>query len=186
MKTINSSWLNRCCILFSLFCVSLHAAAVEKHVIEQLRELDRRTQLVKEDTIYLNEKLLELAETLDYPATSQVAVFVSAVVADYFQLDRINLRIGQQQFSHDYNATERAALRTGGAQRVHTGNYPPGTYRMQAEIIGQLIDPTGNTRDYRYTKAFQFTKADTTHYIEVKVIAGDAQNQPVLALEEWK
>jgi len=186
MKSMNSRWARLVFLLCSALCISGNAIAVEKQVIEQLRELDRRTQLVKEDSIYLNEKLLELAETLDYPATSQVAVFVSAVVEDYFQLNRINIQINNQTFTHDYTATERAALRIGGAQRLHTGNYPPGNYRMRAELIGQVLDTTGNAREYRYSKDFTFSKTDVTHYIEINVIAGNVQNQPVLALEEWK
>mgnify|MGYP001296144850 CR=1 FL=1 len=87
--------------------------------------LDNRIQDLKGDVIKLNRDLLVLEEELLFPANTQVAVFVSMDVGDFFDLDSVQLRIDDKPVSN-YLYTERevaALLRAGqhlgGALRRH-------------------------------------------------------------------
>src|ERR1700678_1094839 len=79
------------------------------------RSLDEDTQQLKKDVVDLNRDLFVLEEELLFPANTQVAVYVSMDVGEFFALDSINLKIDNRDVSTFlYTAREADALLKGG------------------------------------------------------------------------
>ena len=55
--------------------------------------LDTRVQEVKADVVRLNRDLLVLEEELLFPASTQVALFVSMDVGKLFELDSVQIKL---------------------------------------------------------------------------------------------
>jgi hypothetical protein len=91
--------------------------------------LDDRVQQAKSDVLKLNRDLLVLEEELLFPASTQVAVFVSMDVGKLFELDTLQVKLGDKVVAnHLYTPREVQALHRGGVQRVFLGNLKTGTH----------------------------------------------------------
>jgi hypothetical protein len=103
-------------------------------------------QQLKQQTLNLNRDLFILEEELLFPSNTQIAVFVSLDVGEFFALDAVKLSIDGEVVSH-YLYTERQldALRRGGIHRLHLGNLKSGEHEIVAVFTGR--GPQG--RDYR-------------------------------------
>src|ERR1700733_12241459 len=75
------------------------------------RGLDQEVQGLKKDVVDLNRELFVLEEELLFPANTQVAVFVSMDVGDFFALDSVQLKIDQKEvINYLYTPREVEAL----------------------------------------------------------------------------
>lgn len=131
-----------------------------------LRGLDNRTQLLKEEVLKLNRDLFIFAQDVTYPAATQVAVFVSVEADDAFPLHAIELKIDDDvTVSHTYTARERNALFHGGVHRLYTGNLPAGERELSASIVA------GNpgAQDHRQSASLIFYKKSDAKLIELKI-----------------
>jgi hypothetical protein len=72
------------------------------------RGLDEEIQNLKKDVVDLNKDLFVLEEELLFPANTQVAVFVSMDVGDFFAIDNVTLKIDQKEVAN-YLYTPREA-----------------------------------------------------------------------------
>ena len=80
-------------------------------------------QQAKSDVIKLNRDLLVLEEELLFPASTQVALFVSMDVGKLFELDSVQIKLDDKLVTnHLYTPLEVQALHRGGVQRVFLGN----------------------------------------------------------------
>src|SRR5262245_50444601 len=61
------------------------------------RGLDQEVQDLKKDVVDLNRDLFVLEEELLFPANTQVAVFLSMDVGDFFALDSVTLKIDNKE-----------------------------------------------------------------------------------------
>ena len=92
------------------------------------RALDEQIQDLKQSVVDLNKDLFVLEEELLFPANTQVAVFVSMDVGEFFGLDSVTLKIDNREVSNYlYTPREVAALLKGGVQRLYVGNLKAGT-----------------------------------------------------------
>ncbi len=79
-----------------------------------------------------------LEEELLFPANTQVAVFVSMDVGDFFALDSVTLKIDNHEVSNYlYTPREVAALLKGGVQRLYVGNLKAGAHELVALFTGK-------------------------------------------------
>src|ERR1700689_5910655 len=102
------------------------------------RALDEQIQDLKKDVIDLNRDLFVLEEELLFPANTQVAVFVSMDVGDFFALDSIQLKIDNRDVTNYlYTPREVAALVKGGVQRLYVGNLKAGGHELGALFNGK-------------------------------------------------
>jgi tetratricopeptide (TPR) repeat protein len=132
-----------------------------------LRGLDNRTQLLKEEVLKLNRDLIIFAQDVTYPAATQVEVFVSVETDDPFPLDTIQLKIDDDLIvSHSYTASERNALFHGGVHRLYTGNLPAGEHGLSASIIAGNAD----VQDHPQRAALIFYKKSEPKLIELKIV----------------
>ncbi len=86
-------------------------------------DLDREVQSLQKDLVELGRDLFLLEEDLLFPATTQVMVFLSLDVGQYFDLDSVQLKVGGRDVAnHLYTRREADALKRGGVQRLYAGN----------------------------------------------------------------
>jgi hypothetical protein len=147
------------------------------------RALDQQIQDLKKDVIDLNRDLFVLEEELLFPANTQVAVFVSMDVGDFFALDSVSLKIDNREVvNYLYTPREVAALIKGGAQRLYVGNLKAGGHELVVLFNGK----GPNERYYRRGANLRFEKGVGAKYLEVKITDHARAQQPEFEIRDWE
>jgi hypothetical protein len=147
------------------------------------RALDTQIQDLKKDVIDLQRDLAVLEEELLFPANTQVAVFVSMDVGDFFALDSITLKIDNHDVSNYlYTPREVAALIKGGVQRLYVGNLKAGQHELVAFFNGK----GPNDRNYHRGANLKFEKGVGAKYLELKVTDHQHAQQPEFEIKDWE
>ena len=111
----------------------LAQAAEQAGGTQNFKSLDTRIQELKQDVLDLNRDLFVLEEELLFPASTQLAVFLSVDVGTFFALDSVELKIDNKTVTHYlYTERENAALRRGGVHRLYLGNLRSGKHELVA------------------------------------------------------
>jgi hypothetical protein len=145
--------------------------------------LDSRVQDVKAEVIKLNRDLLVLEEELLFPASTQVALFVSMDVGKLFSLDSVQIKLDDKVVANYlYTPAEVAALHRGGVQRVYIGNLKAGAHEIVAFFTGQ----GPHVRDYKRGTTIKFDKGAEPKYIELRIKDSTAKLQPEFDVKVWQ
>ena len=125
---------------------------------------DSATQAIKSEAIELMGKLQRLEQKLLYPAHTQVSIFLSVAKESPALPQAITVKIDDDILSHHlYTRMELDALRSGGIQRLYTGNVKMGKHKLQVDLTKTLKD--GSTR--RQNLEYKFNKDENAEYIEI-------------------
>lgn len=144
--------------------------------------LQDEVQNLKKQVLELNRDLFLLEEELLFPSNTQVSVFVSMDVGEFFQLDSVTLQIdGKEVANYLYTRQEIDALIRGGVQRVHIGNLRNGDHELVAFFTGK--GPHG--RDYRRGATAVIKKGLGPKYVELKIVDQTNKHQPEFDVKEW-
>ena len=147
------------------------------------RSIDGQIQDLKKDVVDLNKDLFVLEEELLYPANTQVAVFVSVDVGDFFALDSITLKIDNHEVTNYlYTSREAAALVKGGVQRLYVGNLKAGEHELVALFNGK----GPHDRNYRRGANLRFEKGVGAKYLELKVTDHTHAQEPDFEIKDWE
>lgn len=150
---------------------------------EGTRGLDEDLQGLKKDVVDLNRDLFVLEEELLYPANTQVGVFVSMDVGDFFALDSVTLKIDNKEVeNYLYTPRETAALIKGGVQRLYVGNLKSGQHELVAFFSGK----GPNDRDYKRGATIKFEKGVGAKYLEMKITDRARRQQPEFEIRDWE
>jgi hypothetical protein len=180
---IQSSGLTGILILCALLFVSFNALAADSGSSKRARTLDTKVQDLKREVKSLNRDLFILEEELLFPSSTQLAVFVSLDVGNFFRLDSIQLKIDNKIVSnHLYTKRELEALSRGGVQRLYLGNVKSGEH----ELIAIFSGPGPNNREYRRGTTLKFNKTSSAKYMELKIVDSSGKLQPEFAVKEWE
>ena len=165
-----------------LLCAQLSAAETGDQITE-MATLDQETQSLKKAVLDLNRELFMLEEELLYPANTQVAVFVSMDVGEYFALDSIQLKVDDKNVSN-YLYTEREvdALHRGGVHQLYIGNLKAGEHELVAIFTGK----GPHERDYKRGATMQFAKNIGSKFVELTISDREQQLQPEVVVREWE
>ena len=145
--------------------------------------LDDKIQSLKKEVMKLNRDLFILEEELLFPTSTQVAVFLSTDVGNYFKLDSVQLKIDDKVVTNYlYTKQERDALSRGGVQRLFVGNIKKG----KRELVAIFTGPGPNGREYRRATSHVFEKGSGTKYIELKITDVSQKLQPEFVIKEWE
>lgn len=145
--------------------------------------LDQQTQSLKKAVLDLNRELFVLEEELLYPANTQVSVFVSMDVGEYFGLDSIEVTLdGKDVSSYLYTEREVDALHRGGVHQIYRGNLKVGGHELVAVFTGK--GPHG--RDYRRGATLSFDKAIGAKFVELRISDRAVKLQPEFEVREWE
>jgi hypothetical protein len=158
-------------------------AAETATAADQFRTLDRQVQDLKKEIVDLNKDLFILEEELLFPANTQVAVFLSLDVGDFFALDSVTLKIDDREVTN-YLYTEREvqALHRGGVQRLYLGNLRVGEHELVAFFTGKGT----HQRDYKRGATLKFEKTIGARYLELKITDRQTRLQPEFVVKEWE
>jgi len=164
------------CVLLSMVPMSLAAET-------SAANLDDKIQNLKKEVMKLNRDLFILEEELLFPTSTQVAVFLSTDVGNYFKLDSVQLKIDDKVVANYlYTNQEREALSRGGVQRLFIGNVKKG----KREIVAVFRGPGPNGREYKRATTHVFEKGSGTKYIELKITDVSQKLQPEFIVKEWE
>ena len=147
------------------------------------RALDETVQDLKKDVVDLNKELFVLEEELLFPANTQVAVFVSMDIGEFFALDSLTLKIDNKEVAnYMYTPREAEALLKGGVHRVYLGNLKVGEHQLVAFFSGK----GPNERDYKRGANIKFEKGVGAKYLELKITDRQRKAQPEFAIKDWE
>jgi hypothetical protein len=159
------------------------AAPVTAPAADDTRTLDQEVQGLKKDVIDLNKDLFVLEEELLFPANTQVAVFLSMDVGEFFALDSVQLKIDQKEvINYLYTPREVEALLKGGVQRLYVGNLKVGPHELVAFFNGK----GPNDRPYKRGASLHFEKAVGAKYLELKIDDRQKKLQPEFEIKDWE
>lgn len=154
----------------------------EEEQIETATPLSEEVEDLKKAALELNRDLLILEEELLFPANSQIMVFVSMDVGEFFALDSVKLLIDDKLVaSHLYTKRQNTALTLGGIQRLYLGNLKSGEHEVTAFFVGMGPD----NREYKRGATIVIDKDDDPKLLELKVRDSTANMQPEFEFEEW-
>ena len=146
------------------------------------RGLDQQIQGLKKDVVDLNKDLFILEEELLFPSNTQVAVFLSVDVGDFFALDSVQLKIDQKEvINYLYTPREVEALLKGGVQRLYIGNLKVGQHELVAFFSGK----GPSERAYKRGASIRFEKAVGAKYLELKINDRQRKLQPEFEIKDW-
>ena len=147
------------------------------------RGLDQEIQGLKKDVVDLNKDLFILEEELLFPANTQVAVFLSMDVGDFFALDSVQLKIDRKEvINYLYTPREVEALLKGGVQRLYLGNLKVGSHELVAFFNGK----GPNERPYKRGASLRFEKGVGAKYLELKIDDRQRKLQPEFEIKDWE
>jgi hypothetical protein len=147
------------------------------------RGLDQDIQGLKKDVVDLNRDLFILEEELLFPANTQVAVFLSMDVGDFFNLDSVQLKIDQKEvINYLYTPREVEALLKGGVQRLYVGNLKVGSHELVAFFNGK----GPNERPYKRGASLHFEKGVGAKYLELKIDDRQRKLEPEFEIKDWE
>ena len=160
------------------------AAAPAAAPADSTRSLDEQVQDLKKSTLQLNRDLFILEEELLFPANTQVAVFVSVDVGDFFALDSINLKIDNREVSNYLYTPARglgaaqgrraAPLRRQSQVRRRTSWWRSSTARVRT------IATTGAPRQ------FVSRRASAPNTSSSRSPIGRTRQQPEFEIKDWE
>jgi hypothetical protein len=150
---------------------------------QQLRSVDADVQTLKKQLVDLNRDLFKLEEEILYPASTQVAVFLSVDVGTFFALDSVTLKLDDKEVAN-YLYTEREvqALYRGGVQKLYLGNLKAGQHELVAFFTGK----GPHDRDYRRGTTLTFDKTVGAKYVELRISDREASLQPEFVVRQWE
>jgi hypothetical protein len=147
------------------------------------RGLDEEIQNLKKDVVDLNKDLFVLEEELLFPANTQVAVFVSMDVGEFFAIDNVTLKIDRKEVANYlYTPREAEALLKGGVHRLYLGNLKVGEHELVAFFTGK----GPNERDYKRGATLKFEKGIGAKYLELKINDRQRKQQPEFEIKDWE
>lgn len=145
--------------------------------------MDQQVQELKDEVLDLNRELFMLEEELLFPANTQVAVFVSMDVGEFFALDSLQIKLDDKEVSNYlYTPREAEALLKGGVQRVYVGNLKTGPHELVAFFAGK----GPNARDYRRGATLKFEKSVGAKYLELRISDRQRKAQPEFEIKDWE
>ncbi len=158
--------MKRFVVIITLLCVctDLSVAGVDEDL--------ESTELAVED---VERDLALLEETLLYPPSSRVAVYLSMDVGELFALDAVKVELNGKAVAHHlYTERQVAALRRGALQEVYVGNVPAGRNELNAFFIG--TGPRG--REFKRATHVQFKKSFDPLFVELVISDNEGRRQP--------
>jgi hypothetical protein len=145
--------------------------------------LDAEVQSLRREVVDLNRDLFMLEEDLLFPASTQVAVFVSMDVGTFFAVDSVQLKVGDKEVANYlYTEREQEALKRGGVQRLWLGNLKAGEHEVTAFFTGQ----GPHERDYKRGTTLKVEKGVGAKYVELRITDKVSKMQPEFAVRVWE
>ena len=183
-------------ILISLLVTALNSQASDQNIdfseqenqqnaqraLDTVKVLSKEIQGLKKSVVDLNKDLQLMEEELLFPSSTQLSLFVSLDIGQYFTLESIKVKLnGKQVASHLYSDKQRQALARGGVQRLYITNLTLGKHTIAAFFTG--IGPNG--RAYKRATELEFQKKQGSQYLELAIIDDSAKQEAQFTIKQW-
>lgn len=140
------------------------------------------TEALKESVLTLNRDLLILEEELLYPASSQIAIYLSMDLGTFFALDSVKVEINNQLIASElYSDKQTQALFRGGVQRLYVGNLKTGEHEISAIFTGR-----GPNKDFKRGAKLVVNKTTDPLVLELRIQDSESQMQPKFDIKQWQ
>ncbi len=167
--------------IFTLFIISFCQPGLI-NAEEALKTTEAKLEELKKEVLNVNRDLFILEEDLLFPASTQVAIYLSVDVGRFFALDNVKLKLDDKEITHHlYTENDVSALHRGAIQKLFLGNLGTGKHQLVAIVLG--IGP--NQREYRNAVSFDFTKGTDPQSLEIQIRDNSKKQQPTLEVVEW-
>ena len=144
--------------------------------------LDEQVQDLKKTALELNRDLFLLEEDLLFPSNTQISVFLSLNIGEFFTLNAVKLKIDDEDVANYlYSDRETDALARGGVQRLYIGNLRTGEHKVVASFNGK----GPHDREYKNGVTVTITKDLKPKYVELKIVDKTGNLQPEFTIKEW-
>lgn len=145
--------------------------------------LDGEVQALRREVVDLNRDLFMLEEDLLFPASTQIAVFVSLDVGTFFGLDSVQLKVDDKEVANYlYTERELEALKRGGVHRLWLGNLKAGEHELVAFFTGKGT----HERDYKRGTTLKVEKGVGAKYVELRISDRTQRLQPEFVVKVWE
>lgn len=167
----------------ALLAVSAPAPAQEPPPTAERSALDAEVQELRREVVDLNRDLFMLEEDLLFPASTQIAVFVSMDSGTFFTLDSVQIKVNDKEVANYlYTTRELEALQRGGVHRIWLGNLKAGEHEIVAFFTGQGT----HERDYKRGATLTVEKGIGAQYVELKISDRVRKLQPEFVVRVWE
>lgn len=192
IRPINSCIL----ILLGLLLTSINSWANDQNIdfaeqknqknaqraLDSVKSLSKEIQVLKKSVVDLNKDLQLMEEELLFPSSTQLSLFVSLDIGQYFTLESIKVKLdGKQVVTHLYSEKQRQALARGGVQRLYITNLNLGKHTLVAFFTG--IGPNG--RAYKRATELEFQKKQGSQYLELAIVDDSAKQEAKFIIKQW-
>ena len=153
-----------------------------QRALDSVKVLSKEIQGLKKSVVDLNKDLQLMEEELLFPSSTQLSLFVSLDIGQFFTLESIKVKLnGKQVASHLYSEKQRQALARGGVQRLYITNLNLGKHTIAAFFTG--IGPNG--RPYKRATELEFQKKQGSQYLELAIIDDSAKQEAKFTIKQW-
>ena len=167
----------------ALLAAAIPAFAQEEAPAPERSALDAEVQELRREVVDLNRDLFMLEEDLLFPASTQIAVFVSMDVGTFFALDSVQIKVDDKEVANYlYTARDLEALKRGGVHRIWLGNLKAGEHEIVAFFTGQGT----HERDYKRGATLAIEKGVGAKYVELKISDRLRKLQPEFVVRVWE
>lgn len=181
MRTVLISFLAAVAASMPAFAADVAEPAAEPAV--ERSALDAEVQSLRREVVDLNRDLFMLEEDLLFPASTQIAVFVSMDIGTFFALDSVQVKVdGKEVSNYLYTERELEALKRGGVQRIWLGNLKAGEHEVVAFFTGKGT----HERDYKRGTTLKVEKGIGAKYVELKISDRVRKLQPEFLVRVWE
>lgn len=183
-------------VFLSIFFITLSASANDQNIdfseqekqqsakraLDSVKTLSKEIQGLKKSIVDLNKDLQLMEEELLFPSSTQLSLFVSLDIGQYFTLESVKVKLdGKQVVTHLYSERQRQALARGGVQRLYLTNLNLGKHTIVAFFTG--IGPNG--RPYKRATELEFQKKQGSQYLELAIIDDSAKQEAKFTIKQW-
>lgn len=183
-------------VFLSIFFITLSASANDQNIdfseqekqqsakraLDSVKTLSKEIQGLKKSVVDLNKDLQLMEEELLFPSSTQLSLFVSLDIGQYFTLESVKVKLdGKQVVTHLYSERQRQALARGGVQRLYLTNLNLGKHTIVAFFTG--IGPNG--RPYKRATELEFQKKQGSQYLELAIIDDGAKQEAKFTIKQW-
>ncbi len=169
-------------LMSTVLCCNFSNAEETKDKPSTNQTMESKLESLKKEVLSVNRDLFILEEDLLFPASTQIAVYLSVDIGQFFALDNVKLKIDDTDITHYlYTQNETDALLRGAIQKVYLGNLNTGKHQIVAIVMG--FGP--HNREYRRAISFDFDKGSEAKSIEIQLRDNETKQQPQLKIVEW-
>jgi hypothetical protein len=171
MKHSLSRWLK--VFVCAVVCTGTSNVALAE--VGEVPSVNSKIQKLKKRAEQLHKDLATLEADLLYPASSQMAVYVS-ITHPSFDLDSLKMTInGEEATSYLYSDEQVSAFSQGGVQQLYLDNVAPGYFEIEISING-TNDESSPTN---FLISERFHKDDTALALELIIDSSVGANGAV-------